>query len=138
VKILISLVSIFLLSSGAPAAENYSFVLNRFGSIEIKTYGERGEVRFVQGNKESETTLFEAKLKAGAPGVYLTPSGVSFWIARLPRPVVHDRNRGINSGDCRLRITGSGPAYEAVKAKVPVLADFAASGEAMTFYGSAW
>ena len=115
-------------------------MLNRFGSIEIKIRGERGEVRFIQGNKqeEGEATTFESKLKAESPGVYSTPEGVSFWVTRLARRVVHDRNRGINSGDCKLRITGSGPAYAEVKARLPVLADFAASGEAMTFYGSAW
>jgi hypothetical protein len=30
---------------------------------------------------------------------------------------------------------GSGPAYEATKAKLPWLVDFAASDEKMTFYG---
>jgi hypothetical protein len=60
---------------------------------------------------------------------------VKFQVQKLSKPIIRDGNREINSGDYRLKIMGSGPAYEATKAKLPWLADFAASGEKMTFYG---
>jgi hypothetical protein len=50
-------------------------------------------------------------------------------VPKLSKSIIHDGNREINSGDYRLKIMGSGPAYEATKAKLPSLADFAASGE---------
>jgi hypothetical protein len=115
----------------------YLFTLNRFGGIEIKA--DKGEVRFFQGNKvKVEEITFESKLRTVSPGVYLTPEGVSFHIVKLPKPVIHDRNRRINSGDYKLRITGTGRAFDAIVARLPVLANFAASGEKMTFYGDAY
>ena len=116
-------------------AESYFFLLNRFGGIEIKMDGESGNVRFFQGDKQGEETTFQSKLKAASSGTFLTPRGVRFQIEKLSKRVIHDGNRRINSGDYRLRITGTGAAYDATKAKLPWLADFAASGEKMTFYG---
>jgi hypothetical protein len=117
-------------------ADSYFFLLNRFGGIEIKIVeGESGNVRFFQGDKQGEETTFQSKLKAASSGTFLTPRGVKCQIEKLSKPVIHDGNRRINSGDYRLRIIGTGAGYEATKAKLPWLADFAASGEKMTFYG---
>jgi hypothetical protein len=62
----------------------------------------------------------------------MTPDGAKFEIKKLDKPVIHDRNRHINSGSYRLRIT---KATSVLQARLPPLADFAKSGEPMTFYG---
>jgi hypothetical protein len=109
----------------------YLFLLNRFGGIEIKP----DSVRFYQGNKQGEQTVYQSQLLTKAPDVFITPQGVEFRIEKLTKPVIHDKNRGINSGEYRLWISGSGEAYDKVVAKIPHLADFAATGEEMVFYG---
>ena len=130
--LVLSLVS---LTGTTSRADSYLFLLNRFGGIEIKMRGESGNVRFFQGDKQGEETTFESKIQVASPGTFLTPGGVKFQIEKLSKPVIHDGNRRINSGDCKLHITGTSPGYDAAKAKLPWLADFAASGEKMTFYG---
>jgi hypothetical protein len=112
----------------------YLFLLNRFGGIEINT-GEPANVRFFQGNKEGTETVYQSKLRAAGPYVFFSVDNVEFRIEKLDRPVVHDPNRRINSGDYRLQIVGTGMAYLELAAKVPVVADFAASETGMTFYG---
>lgn len=110
---------------------SYLFLLNRFGGIEIKPES----VRFYQGDKQGEQTLYQSQLLAKAPLIFLTPQGVEFRIEKLSKPVIHDRNRGINSGKYRLHVTGTGEAYDKIVTKVPRIAAFAATGEEMTFYG---
>ena len=129
------ILSILFLTQTISRADNYFFLLNRFGGIEMKTRGESGNVRFFQGDKQGEETTFQSELRVASPRTFLTPGGVKFQIDKLSKPIIHDGNRRINSGDYRLRITGTGPAYDATRAKLPWLADFAASGETMTFYG---
>ena len=59
---------------------------------------------------------------------------MKFQIGKLSRPVINDGNRRTNSGDYSLRITGTGPAYDAVKAKLPWLAFFGEGDAKNTFY----
>jgi hypothetical protein len=134
-KFLGLVLSIFFLAGTIARADSYFFLLNRFGGSEIRTRGESGNVRFFQGDKQGEETTFQSKFRVASPGTFLTPGGVKFEIEKLSKPIIHDGNRRINSGDYRLRITGTGPAYDATKAKLPWLADFAASDEKMTFCG---
>lgn len=112
----------------------YLFLLNRFGGIEIDT-SEPANVRFFQGNKHGTETVYQSKLRAASPLVFYTVENVEFRIEKLEKPVIHDTNRRINSGNFRLQILGSGMAYVDLAAKIPVMADFAASEEGMTFYG---
>jgi hypothetical protein len=106
------------------------FMLNRFGGIEINT-GEAW-VRFFQGNKLGEETTYQSRLMVSAGHSFLTPSGVEFRVQQLPIKVVHDVNRGINSGDYRLKIID---ADDTVVRRLPHVANFAESEEEMTFYG---
>ena len=114
----------------------YLFLLNRFGGIEVDT-GEAGpaSVRFFQGNKEGTETVYQSRLRAVGQWKFYTVDNVELRIEKLGKPVVHDRNRGINSGNYKLQVIGSGTAYLELAAKIPVVADFAASDAAMTFYG---
>jgi hypothetical protein len=124
------LLAILLIFAASANADTYLFILNRFGGIEIKVHGDRGEVKFFQGNKEGPVFTSRTQLVAGR-----TASGVRFDIQKLKAPVIRDFNRHINSGNYRLRITGEGSAFRAMEARLPLLADFAATGEPMTFYG---
>ena len=112
----------------------YLFLLNRFGGIEVQT-DEPANVRFFQGNKQGTETVYQSKLKAAGPWTFYTVENVEFRIEKLERSVVHDSNRRINSGNYKLQVIGSGMAYLELAAKVPVVADFAAIDEGMTFYG---
>lgn len=107
-------------------------MLNRFGGIELNT--DRPEVRFFQGNKLGEETVYQSRLLKAASHSFLTPSGVEFRVQQLPIRVVHDPNRKINSGDYRLKIID---ADDAVSRRLPKVAAFARSEEEMTFYGEA-
>jgi hypothetical protein len=112
----------------------YLFLLNRFGGIEIQTDA-RANVRFFQGNKEGTETVYQSKLRAVGPWTFYTVDNVEFRIEKLEKPVVHDNNRRINSGSYKLQIIGTGMAYLELAAKIPVVAEFAASEASMTFYG---
>lgn len=112
----------------------YLFLLNRFGGIEVNT-DDPANVRFFQGNKQGTETVYQSRLRTVSPNVFFTVQNVEFRIERLEKPVVHDSNRRINSGNYKLQIIGTGMAYLDLAAKVPVVADFAASDEGMTFYG---
>jgi hypothetical protein len=112
----------------------YLFLLNRFGGIEVQTH-EPANVRFFQGNKEGTETVYQSKLRSVSPYVFYTIDNVEFKIEKLAKPVVHDGNRRINSGSYKLQVIGSGMAYLELAAKIPVVADFAASDTGMTFYG---
>jgi hypothetical protein len=124
---------LLLAATSCLQASTYLFVLNRFGGIELTT-GPPAYVRFFQGNKSSTVTTYYASLQ-GASRDFVTPSGVQFRLEYLGYRVVHDPNRKINSGDCRLEIRGDGAAYLRLALKLPPLADFAASEQPMTFYG---
>jgi hypothetical protein len=108
-------------------AATYLFMLNRFGGIEVTVDGEVGKVRMFQESKEGEKFTSMVALKNG-----VTADGSLFEIRQLAKPVVHDPERHINSGDYRLRIVGASPALQA---RLPMLADFARTDEAFTFYG---
>lgn len=112
----------------------YLFLLNRFGGIEIDT-GDPASVRFFQGNKSGTETVYQSKLRAVGLKSFYTVENVEFRIEKLERPVVHDPARRINSGGYKLQILGVGMAYVDLAAKIPTVADFAASEEGMTFYG---
>jgi hypothetical protein len=112
----------------------YLFLLNRFGGIELQT-DDLPNVRFFQGNKAGTETVYQSKLRAVSPWVYFTVENVEFRIEKLEKPVVHDPGRRINSGSYKLQILGTGMAYVDLAAKIPHVADFAASEESMTFYG---
>jgi hypothetical protein len=106
------------------------FMLNKFGGIEVRTNGDVGSVKFFQENKSGDVFTSTVKTLRG-----FTPSGVEFEITKLDEPVVHDPMGHINSGEYRLKIVGEGPPMVSVRMRVPYLADFARSGEDMTFYG---
>jgi hypothetical protein len=114
----------------------YLFLLNRFGGIELQT-DEPANVRFFQGNKRGTETVYQSKLRVVGECSFYTVRGVEFRIVKLDKPVINDRARLINSGEYKLQIIGTGMDYVDLAAKVPVVADFAASDEGMTFYGSA-
>jgi hypothetical protein len=109
-------------------------LLNRFGGIELQT-DDPANVRFFQGNKQGTETTYQSRLRAVGSWTFYTVDNVEFKIEELEKPVVHDPNRRINSGRYRLQIVGTGMAYLELAAKVPVVADFAASETGMTFYG---
>jgi hypothetical protein len=127
---MIRILAVLMFLAWTARADTYLFVLNRFGGIEIKVHGDLGEVRFFQGSKDGDVFTSRTQLTAGK-----TTSGIRFEIEKLGEPVVHDVNRHINSGHYRLKITGDGEAFRAMQARIPPLADFAATGEPMTFYG---
>jgi hypothetical protein len=112
----------------------YLFLLNRFGGIELQT-DEPANVRLFQGNKQGTETVYQSKLKPVGPWIFYTVDNVEFRIEKLAKPVVHDRNRGINSGNYKLQVIGTGMAYLELAAKIPHVAEFAASETGMTFYG---
>lgn len=129
---MIRILAVLFFWAGLACADTYFFQLNRFGGIEINTHGEDGEVRFFQGNKQRTETTFESRIKVKN---FATPEGLHFRIDKLDKPVIHDPARNINSGNYRLHITGDGPAFNSMQARLPRLADFAESGEFLTFYG---
>jgi hypothetical protein len=106
-----------------------------FGGIEIDTK-DPANVRFFQGNKQGTETVYQSKLRVVGPGQFYTVENVEFRIEKLEKPMVHDPSRRINSGSYKLQILGTGMAYVDLAAKIPYVADFAASEASMTFYGN--
>ncbi len=110
------MLAVFLIAVCPAHAEELQFWLNRFGGIFLDTT--TPHVRIFQGNKTSETTIFEADLKQTAPGVFRSQGGTIFTVERLKEPVVNDANRRINSGGWHLNMAGS-KEFKALVPKLP-------------------
>lgn len=103
-------------------ADEYRFDTNRFGSIQLSTGKDGAKVVFIQGDKQGEETTWQSKLVPKGKDTWATKAGTVFTLVKLPRKIVNDGNRGINSGDWKLTISGAGKEYAEVKKKAPFLA----------------
>ena len=117
----IVIAAILLVTTSSPRADEIQFWLNRFGGIFIETAKGKEHVRVFQGNKETEETLFESSLSFNA-GAYVTPKGTVFTLKHLPKPIINDGNRHLNSGDWQLTVSGKGKEFDRLKAKMPQVA----------------
>lgn len=129
-KILVA-ISILAVSgcAGPVRTTKYSFTPQRFSSIALVTTTgqERIEVETSTKQENSERTIFESRLTpasppTGAVEAYATSNGTLFALSQLPKPIVNDANRGINSGDWKLTISGRGPEFVRLKAEMPKVA----------------
>ena len=112
--------------TGCVGAAKYSFTPQRFSSIALVTAPGKSAIKVETSTKEenSERIIFESQLApaprpAGAVAAYATPAGTLLTLTQLPTPVVNDANRGINSGDWKLTITGQGAEFNRLKAEMP-------------------
>lgn len=123
-----------VLSQMVAQADTYLFYNNRFGGMDVKVESGKGYVRFYQGSKQGEEDTFKSTLVRVKENVYKTPKGVIFTLKKLAKPVVNDANRGQNSGDWQLQISGDKEALKALKPKIPFVA-FGAKGDS-SYYGT--
>lgn len=86
-------------------AAEYSFTPDRHSSITLVTTTGKESITVSTWVKQtdSDRTIFESRLipsesPSGDPS-YKTPKGTLFTLKHLPKPVVNDANRNINSGD---------------------------------------
>ncbi len=104
-------------------AEGYDFRYDRYGDILL--YADKGKERvvIVQATKAlgSEKIIFESSLSVSGAGTYVTPKGTVFTLKHLPEPIINDENRGINSGDWQLTVSGNGAEFKDLKPKMPVV-----------------
>ena len=111
---------------GAANAKEYEFSVHRFCDIQLKTDHENGHVEikiYPKAVPETEIVL-QSKLKKVADGSYETPGGTRFTLSKLPKAIIHDHNRHINSGDWKLTITGSGAEYQKLKDNLVPISTF--------------
>lgn len=112
--------------AAAPAesvpAGRYQFDLNRFGGIHFTVTADTAQVEFFEGDKQGDEITWQAKLAPKGEGTWTTKAGTVFKLVKLPKKVVNDANRGLNSGDWKVTISGDGDEYAEVKKKAPFLA----------------
>ena len=116
-------------ASRVPTTAKYSFWLERFSSIALDTTTGKAAIKVKTSTKQenSERIIFESPLAPastppGAIAAFATPAGTLLTLTQLPKPIVNDPNRGINSGDWKLTITGKGPEFVRLKADIPRVA----------------
>jgi hypothetical protein len=114
-------------------ADRYEFWLNRFGCIRLETGEKMSKVEFEQGNKEKEEIVWKSDLTTVDNPTFKTKAGTTFKLVKLQKPVVHDENRHINSGNWQIEITGEGKEFQQIRDKLPFVA-FGDTGKPV-FYG---
>jgi len=102
--------------TGCVNSANYSFRPQRFSSIALVANAGKSSIKVQTSTKEegSERIIFESSLApssapSGSNVAFVTPAGTLLTLTQLPKSIVNDTNRGINSGDWKLAITGKGP-----------------------------
>ncbi len=111
---------------GHVRAAEYSFMPERFSSIALVTTTGKESIKVgtYDKQKDADQTIFESPLSPAPPppgciAAYATPAGTLLTLTKLPKPIINDPNRGINSGDWKLTITGKGPEFDRLKAEMP-------------------
>jgi hypothetical protein len=117
-----------------PKPTKFGFLLDRFSYLTLRTEPGNEKVTFETGDKRGSETVFDSPLKLTGAMAYVSPRGTRFLLEKLERPVINDGNRGINSGDWKVTISGSGDEYLSLKEKMgePSLGD---TGKTQ-YYGS--
>src|SRR3954465_7244452 len=90
----------------------YDVTIARFTTLTLTTDTGKEEVVIEDGNKEGSKVVFRARLTPAAGLKYVTAKGTTFQLVKLAKPVVHDANREINSGDWKIMVTGAGPEFD--------------------------
>lgn len=112
---------------GAPLvayADQITFQYHRFGDIIVDT--EKGKesvvIEYSDKDPKNDRTIFKSRLILVKENVYRTPKGTLFTLEHLPRPIVNDPNRRINSGDWKLTVSGTGGEFARLKPQLPKVA----------------
>ena len=115
--------------SATMRAADYSFMPERFTTIDFTTTQGKSAIKVEEYDKTTDTqkTIFESKLAAASEEPnetykYVTPGGTTFTLHHLPKAIVNDKNRGIQSGDWKLTFSGKGAEFERLKETMPVSA----------------
>ena len=118
-------VAAFVLSASRAAyADQITFQYHRFGDIIVDTDKGKENVVIEYSDKDpkNDRTIFKSRLIRVRPNVYRTPKDTLFTLEHLPRPIVNDPNRRINSGDWKLTVSGTGPEFVRLKPQMPKVA----------------
>ena len=116
-SIVISLVALF--ASYPAFAGQHQFHLNPFSQILLTNDKGKESVFIEVGDKFSEETIYQSKLKTEGEGVYKTPDGVIFTVTDLPKPqTAGDGTRYTFKAKRKLVITGSGEAFDGLIKKL--------------------
>jgi hypothetical protein len=115
----------FLLGTPLAAyADQITFQYHRFGDIIVETDKGKENVVIEYSDKDpkNDQTIFKSRLIRLKESVYRTPKGTLFTLEHLPRPIINDPNRRINSGDWKLTVSGTGPEFTRLKPRMPKVA----------------
>lgn len=115
----------FLLGTPLVAyADQITFQYHRFGDIIVDT--EKGKenivIEYSDKDPKNDKTIFKSRLIRVRENVYRTPKGTVFTLEHLPRAIVNDPNRRINSGDWKLTVSGAGQEFVRLKPRMPKVA----------------
>lgn len=92
---------LLILAIEVASAEEFNFTVHRFCDIQLKTDHKNGHVEIKIYPKAVPKTeiVLRSNIKKVADGSYETPGGTRFTLLKLPKEIIHDHNRHINSGD---------------------------------------
>ncbi len=116
---MIAAAALVLSATGSLQADEIRFETGRFDRIKMETAKGKERVAIYFGSKDADDeTILESGLTSSGAGIYTTPHGTVFTLKKLAQPAINDTNRGINSGDWKLTISGSGAEFERLKSKL--------------------
>ncbi len=118
--LLVLFVSQACAQAGNKDKDSYVFFFNRFGWIKMEVSGAKGHVEIVQGSKVDEEILLKSALTRVDGMQYKSTNGILFTLKKLKKSVINDGNRGINSGDWQLTISGDVKQFKKIKGRIPV------------------
>lgn len=97
--------------------QKYEFLVHRFCNIELNTSAghESIEIKVYPKAVDEMEVLFKAKLKKVGEGMYVTGDGTTVTLVKLPKEVINDHNRHINSGRWLVSLLGEGEEYSKLK-----------------------
>jgi hypothetical protein len=95
--------------------KHYLFELGRWDGIKLNTSLGNENVTIYSGDKQTTETWFASKLTRSGNGNYSTPQGTLFVLKKLSTFVINDGNRGINSGNWKLIVSGTGSEFDKLR-----------------------
>ena len=107
-------------------AQRYEFQVHRFCDLQLNTTpGEENiEIKVYPKAVDETKVLFKAKLKKTGDGMFVTGSGITVVLVKLPKEIVNDRNRHINSGRWLITLLGGGKEYLQLKKELTPISTF--------------
>jgi hypothetical protein len=132
-RILLAVIGFTFIAIGA-RADQFEFQPNRVESLTVTTtkQGARIVSKVFDKSIDKETVSYKIQFKKKTDNVYVSSKGTTFTLEHVTP--IHNEGHTIDSGDWKMRATGSGEEFE--KVKLSANEDGDSTDKEAVFYGS--